>query len=100
MTFGGLRPAHLAVASVAIAAGITACGSSGSPETVNTGRVERAIAQSSLAQRGLHATVSCPSDVHVENGSVFFCTAVVGHTSTRFAVTQIDGAGHVTYEGL
>ena len=78
---------------------VTACGSSGSPTALNTGRIERAIAQSSLVQRGLHAEVSCPSDVRVERGAVFSCRAVVGHTTTRFAVTQTDDAGHVRYEG-
>ena len=78
---------------------VTACGSSGTSATLNTGRIERAIAQSSFAQRGLRADVRCPSSVRVENGSVFSCTAVVGDTTTRFAVTQIDGAGHVKYEG-
>ncbi len=89
------------VAGVLVAAGllVTACGSSGSPTTLDTGSIERAIAQSSLAQRGLRAKVTCPGDVRVENGSGFSCTAVVGHTSTRFVVTQIDGAGHVEYEG-
>jgi Domain of unknown function (DUF4333) len=84
---------------VALGLLVTACGSSGSPTALNTGRIERGIAQSSLAQRGLHPKVSCPSDVRVERGSVFSCRAVVGHTTTRFVVTQIDGAGHVKYEG-
>jgi major membrane immunogen (membrane-anchored lipoprotein) len=96
-----MLPPRSLVAGVVVTAGllVTACGSSGSPATLNSGRIERAIAQSSLTQRGLRAEVTCPGEVRVENGSVFSCTAVVGHTTTRFAVTQIDGAGHVKYEG-
>jgi hypothetical protein len=66
---------------------------------LNTDKVERAIELSSLAQRGIHAQVSCPSSVHQEKGLVFSCTAVVPEQgSTRFVVTELDGSGHVHYE--
>jgi hypothetical protein len=84
----------LVMASLALAA----CGSSGSPATLNTAKVEQAIAQSSLAQRGVHAQVSCPSDVPQTKGLVFSCMAVVKHHSTRFVVIEQDGAGHVHFE--
>jgi Domain of unknown function (DUF4333) len=89
------------VAGVLVAASlaVTACGSSGSPTILNTEKVERAIEQSSLAQRGQHANVSCPSGVHQRKGLAFSCTAVVKRGSTRFVVTQLDGSGHVHYEG-
>ena len=77
---------------------LTACGSSDSPTILNTEKVERAIEQSSLAQRGAHAQVSCPSGVHQETGLMFSCTAVVKSDATRFVVTQLDGSGHVHYE--
>jgi hypothetical protein len=77
---------------------VTACGSAGSPTILNTEKVERAIEQSSLAQRGKHAQVSCPSGVHQKRGLVFSCTAVVGQSSTRFVVNELDGSGHVHYE--
>lgn len=88
------------VAGVLLAASlaITACGSSGSPTILNTEKVERAIEHSSLAQRGTHAQVSCPSGVHQKKGLVFSCTAVVDRGSTRFVVTELDGSGHVHYE--
>jgi hypothetical protein len=86
---GGLVAASLAA---------TACGSSGAPTILNTEKVERAIEQSSLAQRGKHAQVSCPAGVHQTKGLVFSCTAVVGRGSTRFVVTQLNGAGRVHYE--
>jgi hypothetical protein len=83
---------------VAASLAVTACGSSGSPTILNTEKVERAIEGSSLAQRGKHAQVSCPSGVHQKKGLVFSCTAVVGRGSTRFVVTELDGSGHVHYE--
>jgi hypothetical protein len=84
---------------VAASLAVTACGSSGAPTILNTEKVERAIEQSSLAQRGRHAQVSCPSGVHQTKGLVFSCTAVVERGSTRFVVTEVDGSGHVHYVG-
>jgi hypothetical protein len=75
-----------------------ACGSSESTATLNTEKIERAIAQSSLAQRGQHARVSCPSTVPQMEGLKFSCRAVVGSVSTRFVVVEQDGSGHVHYE--
>lgn len=75
-----------------------ACGSSESIATLNTKKVERAIAQSSLAQRGQRARVSCPSAVPQMEGLKFSCRAVVGSVSTRFVVVEQDGSGHVRYE--
>ena len=89
------------VAGVLVAASlaVTGCGSSESPTILNTEKVERAIESSSLAQRGAHAQVSCPSGVHQKEGLVFSCTAVVERgSSTRFVVTQLDESGHVHYE--
>jgi hypothetical protein len=77
---------------------LTGCGSSESIATLNTGKIERAIAQSSLAQRGEHAQVSCPSTVPQIEGLKFSCRAVVGSVSTRFVVVEQDGSGHVHYE--
>jgi hypothetical protein len=113
-----LVSALVVATSVAVSAG----GSSRAPIILNTEKVERAIEHSSLAQRGTHARVSCPSGVHQKKGLSFSCTAVVdrdsapccpevdkrGSTrcctavvergSTRFVVTELDGHGHVHYE--
>jgi hypothetical protein len=51
-----------------------------------------------LAQRGEHAQVTCPSEVHQQKGLVFLCTAVVGRYRTPFVVTELDGAGDVHYK--
>ena len=78
---------------------VTACGSSESPTILNTEKVERAIEQSSLAQRATRAQVSCPSGMHQKKGSEFSCTAVAKRGSTQFTVTQLDGSGRVHFEG-
>jgi hypothetical protein len=98
-TIGAAPRRRSLIAGVVVAAGLAvgACGSSSSPTILNTEKVERAIEQSSLAQRGKHAQVSCPSGVHQKKGLVFSCTAVVKRDSTRFVVTQLDGSGHVHY---
>jgi hypothetical protein len=83
---------------VAASIAVTACGSSGSPATINANTIERAIADSSLAQRGIHAQVSCPSGVPDKQGLVFYCTAVVNRGSTTFVVTELNGSGAVHYE--
>lgn len=75
-----------------------ACGSSESIATLNTAKIERAIAQSSFAQRGQRPRVSCPSTVPQAEGLKFSCRAVVGSVSTRFVVIEQDGFGHVHYE--
>jgi len=77
---------------------LAACGSSESVTTLNTEKIERAIAQSSFAQRGQHPRVSCPSAVPQMKGLKFSCRAVVGSVSTRFVVAERDGSGHVRYE--
>jgi hypothetical protein len=94
-----LRNSMLAAGALVVGAlAVTGCGSAESPTILNTEKVERAIEHSSLAQRGAHAQVSCPSGVHQKKGVGFSCTAVVKRNSTRFVVTQLDGAGQVHYE--
>jgi hypothetical protein len=95
------RRTLLAAVAVAAGFGVTSCGGSSdsdSPTILDTEKVERAIEDSSLAQRGAEAQVSCPSGVHQKEGLTFECNAVAGGGSTRFVVTQIDGSGQVHYE--
>jgi hypothetical protein len=101
-----LGPPSIAGVLVAASLAIGGCGSGDSAATdgtdsaaiLDTGKIERAIADSSLAQRGLHADVSCPSDVPQKQGMKFSCTATVGQVDTEFVVVQTDDAGHVHYE--
>jgi hypothetical protein len=93
---------HLRILALALIAGpsllLAACSSSESIAALNSGKIERAIAQSSLAQRGQRALVSCPSAVPQMEGLKFSCTAVVGSVTTRFVVVEQDESGHVRYE--
>jgi hypothetical protein len=68
------------------------------PTILNTEKVEQAIEDSSLAQRGARADVVCPDGVHQKEGLEFNCTAAADGGSTRFVVTQLDDAGQVHYE--
>jgi len=64
-------------------------------------KVEQAIQAAAATQRHVTATVSCPPNVLQAAGVAFRCVAVA-HGSTRqypFAVTEIDGNGHVRYVG-
>jgi hypothetical protein len=90
--------ALLVVGCLAVALAISSLGSSSSPTILNTEKVEQAIADSSMAQRGAVAHVTCPAGVRQKAGLAFSCTAVANGVSTRFDVTQLDGSGHVHYE--
>ena len=90
-----------AVAAVVLALGLGACGSdtSDSPvqvTTLDTAKIESAIEDSILEQRGVHARVSCPV-VQQKKGLGFACDAVVGSKTTKFSVTQLDDSGRVRY---
>ena len=73
-----------------------ACGSSESK--LDTGRVERAVAASILAQRGLRTTVTCPSDVPLKAGYSFTCNAKLDVGSYPVTVVVTNSKGHVRYE--
>ncbi len=92
------RSALVAAVLLPASLALSACGSSETPTILDTEKIERAIEDSSLAQRGQRARVSCPSGVHQRKGLEFSCTAVVDRTSTQFVVTELDGAGRVHYE--
>ena len=64
---------------------------------LDTAKVQHAIVDSALAQRGRHVRVTCPTGVQQKQGVVFYCTAYYGHSSTPFAVTELDGRGDVHY---
>jgi uncharacterized protein DUF4333 len=90
----------IAAMLVAASLSIAACGGTDTakaPTILNTEKVERAIEKSSLDQRKKHASVTCPAGVHQKQGLEFSCMAVVKGASSRFVVSQVDGAGHVHY---
>jgi hypothetical protein len=104
------RRAGAAVATLACAALITACGSSSSSSSgktnLNTTRVAASIEQSILAQRHLKSKVVCPAAVPQEKGKTFECLATTRTTKppvkvgkTTFVVTVQNDKGYVTYAG-
>jgi hypothetical protein len=113
-----IRSLHIgaAVMLVTAATAITGCGSSMKPQTsanatttgtvtltkgatLNSPRVAKAIERSILASRHLRATVSCPSNVPQRKGFHFVCLATTKSGQTPFVVTEVNGAGYVTYVG-
>jgi hypothetical protein len=94
-----MRRARRAAGALAAATGLAACGGSSQVTILNTEKVERAIAQSIMRDRGLQSYVSCPSGVHQQRGLTFICSAQLHHGTTAFVVKQIDNRGDVTYVG-
>jgi hypothetical protein len=88
---------RLLMLALAGAIALAACGSS-SGSKLDTGRVERAMAASILAQRGLRATVTCPSEVPVKTGYTFTCNAKLDVGSYPVTVVVTNSKGHVRYE--
>jgi hypothetical protein len=74
---------------------LAGCGTS-APK-LDTVAVERAIANSILAERHFAATVSCPPGVPQQKGRVFTCTAHPTVGAYPVSVTEVDGNGHVRY---
>jgi hypothetical protein len=113
------RGAAAAFAALAGAALLSACGSSSSSSTTNSGgakgnldtaRIALSIEQSILAQRHIHAKVTCPAAIPQETGKTFTCiatntTTVTPHggkptkttVTTNFTVTVQNNRGYVTY---
>jgi hypothetical protein len=101
-TFG--RGGLLALMPVALAVlaglSITACGSTATPGTVDTTRVDAAITTAISRERHQIATVTCPTGIALRKGMKFYCAAQVGREITPFRVTQTDASGHVSFVGV
>jgi hypothetical protein len=114
---GAKRGALAAVAALAGAALLSACGSSSSStatssvsgKTLDTARIALSIEDSILSQRHTHAKVTCPANQPQEPGHTFTCiattTAYTTHegkttptiVTTPFTVTVQNSRGYVTY---
>jgi hypothetical protein len=94
------HPSRRSRRAVALAALTTvclaACGSSAA--TLDSAKVERAIATSILEQRDITAIVTCPSKVPQTAGHVFTCTARLDVGVYPVTVTETDGDGHVRFQ--
>ena len=104
------RGSSVALAALAGAALLSACGSSSPKSTTKTNldtpRVAVSIEQSILKERHLHAKVVCPTVVPQEQGRTFECVATTKSTKppfavskTAFVVTIESNKGFVTYVG-
>jgi hypothetical protein len=94
--------------AVAASFALAGCGGGGSSSTtirtlaahrMDTKHVAVAIERSILAQRHIHARVTCPSNVPRRAGWHFVCFANTAAGQTPFVVTEVNGAGYVTYVG-
>jgi hypothetical protein len=92
------HPSRLAgiAAAVLAATCLSACGSS--TRTLDSSKVERAIASSIRDERGLNTTVLCPSKVVQQAGHTFTCTARLDAGTYPVTATEIGGAGQVRFQ--
>jgi hypothetical protein len=72
------------------------CGSH--TQTLSTASIERAIAQSIVAERDARTHVECPRKVRREAGVIFKCTAQLEVGAYPVLVTETNDGGHVSYE--
>lgn len=84
------------IAGGLLALSLFGCGRSA--QTLSTAPIERAIAQSILAQRHVHTRVDCPSTVQRKAGFIFKCTARLIVGTYPVLVTETNDNGHVRYE--
>lgn len=94
------RPGVAAVIITAALLALTAlagCGSSAGMATLDTVKLERAIAGSILTGHHVYTLVSCPAHVPQQRGHRFACTANLSVGRYPVYVTEVDGGGHVSY---
>lgn len=85
--------------AIVVAVCVSACGSSGSStRTLDSAKVERAIASAILHERGLDTLVACPSKVMQQAGRVFTCTARLDVGAYPVTVTEVGGGGEVRFQ--
>jgi hypothetical protein len=92
----GAAAATITATLLALAA-LASCGSSASTATLDTVKLERAIAGSILTGHHVYTLVSCPAHVPQRQGHQFACTANLSVGSYPVYVTEVNGDGHVSY---
>jgi hypothetical protein len=98
---GARRPRHgdtlIGLAgAILVAVCVSACGSSGSSvRTLDSVKVERAIASSILREHGLDTMVACPSKVVQQAGHTFACTARLDVGAYPVTATEVGDSGQV-----
>jgi hypothetical protein len=91
----GAAAVIVAAALLALAA-LAGCGSSATA-TLDTVKLERAIAGSILTGHHVYTLVSCPARVPQRRGHRFACTANLRVGSYPVYITEMDEDGHVSY---
>jgi Domain of unknown function (DUF4333) len=92
------QPSKLAGLAMAVVVAVCVSGCGSSTKSLDSAKVEHAIATSILRERNLSATVACPSKVPQKAGHVFTCAARLDVGAYPVTVTEIDGSGQVRYE--
>jgi hypothetical protein len=101
---GDRRPRHggtlIGVAgAILVAVCVSACGSSGSSaRTLDSVKVERAIANSILREHGLDTIVACPSKVVQQAGHTFTCTARLDVGTYPVTAIEVGDSGQVRFQ--
>jgi hypothetical protein len=101
---GDRRPRHgrtlIGLAgAILVAVCMSACGSSGSSaRTLDSVKVERAIANSILREHGLDTMVACPSRVVQQAGHTFTCTARLDVGSYPVTAIEVGDSGQVRFQ--
>ncbi len=95
------QSAAVAILAIAFLSLLAACGSGSSTtnsEFLSTKQTRGAIEESILAQRHIHATVVCPTEVVREKGVTFQCIATSPNgAKTVFHVVEANSRGYVEY---
>jgi Domain of unknown function (DUF4333) len=92
----GAAAVTITAALLALAA-LAGCGSSAGTATLDTVKLERAIAGSILTGHHVYTLVRCPAHVPQRRGDQFACTANLSVGSYPVYVTETDADGHVSY---
>jgi hypothetical protein len=77
---------------------VSACGSSA--RYVDSAKVERAIADSVLAEHGIHSNVQCPTRIPQRAGEQFACGVRLDAGTYWVSATEVGGAGKVRYRSV
>jgi hypothetical protein len=85
------------VAALLTLAALAGCGASAGTATLDTVKLERAIAGSILTGHHVYTLVSCPAHVPQRQGQRFACTADLSVGSYPVYVTEVNAGGHVSY---
>jgi len=67
---------------------------------LSTTQVARAIGDSIKSSKGITAVVRCPTDIPIQQGLPFACTATTKSGHIAFEVRETDDHGHVTYRAF